>query len=534
MKRSDIAGLTIALSPFLMLLIVVGVLTNWQFTYTLDDPYIHLALAKGISNFHYGINPSEASAPSSSILWPFLMAPFAHLQGFRLAPLILNSVCLLGTLLVLQYLLTSRFGVRRDSSWIVTIILGFCLNIYGLVFTGMEHSLQVFLTVVIASALAQRHLNIWLWSSLLALPLVRYEGLAISLPILCYLAFQGRVTRTKALFTGLILMIGLVSFSAFLAGIGLGLLPSSVFAKQPATTAGTAFGLLKAIASGVLANAYSPPTFTVDGFALLAGFTAWSTNRARVLLLLAAPAILHLCLGRNGWFGRYEVSILLYLLIVSADLFMNQVDSLPAFLSSASLGEQTGARRISKGSTLFSLALIFVVGTKPLWQSTLLTPFAARNIQDQQIQMALIASQYLDRPVAVNDLGAVALSSRRYVLDLWGLGSYDALSLRMAPKNDPRLWIPRLMAQKGVRHAFVYDSWFPETPHNWIRVAILKLPGMKVTPASDVVTLYATSPASADDLTVALVRYKAENPSKASMVRLVRTEGGKQDSGGGH
>ena len=39
--------------------------------------------------------------------------------------------------------------------------------------------------------------------------------------------------------------------------------------------------------------------------------------------------------------------------------------------------------------------------------------------------MALIASEYLNKPVAVNDLGAVALSSKQYVLDLWGLGSYE-------------------------------------------------------------------------------------------------------------
>jgi len=500
-------------------------LTNWQFTYTLDDPYIHLALAKGVSRFHYGINPSEFSAPSSSILWPFLMAPFAHLQGYWLAPLALNLACLMGTLVVLQRLLASRFGVRQFSSWISASLVAFCLNIYGLVFTGMEHSLQVFLVAVIASALAQRRLSVWLWTFLLALPLVRYEGLAISLPVLCYLAFQGRATRVKALLTGLVLAIGLVSFSAFLAGLGLGYLPSSVFAKQSATTAGSMFGLFKAMKGGVLANAYSLPTFTVYGFGLFAGFAAWSSSRARVLLLLAAPAILHLCLGANGWFGRYEVSILLYLLIVSADLLVDQLDSRTEFLASASLGRQFGAGRVAKASILFPLLLVFVVGTRPLWESTLLTPLAAKNIQDQQVQMAVIVSKYLHKPVAVNDLGAVALSSKQYVLDLWGLGSYEALSLRRDPANDPRLWIPRLMAEKDVHYAIVYDSWFRETPGNWIRVANLTLPGRRVTPASDVVSFYATSPASAEDLAEAIARYKSENPNKASMVQLVWSRG---------
>ncbi len=30
------------------------------FTYALDDPYIHLALAEEIARGHYGVNPGEA------------------------------------------------------------------------------------------------------------------------------------------------------------------------------------------------------------------------------------------------------------------------------------------------------------------------------------------------------------------------------------------------------------------------------------------------------------------------------------------
>ncbi len=78
------------------------------------------------------------------------------------------------------------------------------------------------------------------------------------------------------------------------------------------------------------------------------------------------------------------------------------------------------------------------------------------------------------------------------------------------------------MAKKDVRHAILYDSWFPVTPDSWIRVANLKLPGRRVTPASDVVTFYSTSPSSADELAEAIARFKSENPNKASMVELVR------------
>jgi len=38
--------------------------------YSLDDPYIHLALAENMARGHFGVNLGEASNPSSSIIWP--------------------------------------------------------------------------------------------------------------------------------------------------------------------------------------------------------------------------------------------------------------------------------------------------------------------------------------------------------------------------------------------------------------------------------------------------------------------------------
>ena len=80
------------------------------------------------------------------------------------------------------------------------------------------------------------------------------------------------------------------------------------------------------------------------------------------------------------------------------------------------------------------------------------------------------------------------------------------------------------MAEKKVEYAMVYDSWFPVTPKNWIKVAELKLPGRKVTPASDVVSFYATSPSSAGRLLEAISRYTLDNPSKSGMLAILLTQ----------
>src|SRR5262249_14612423 len=97
MQRSalwiPVACLVVLPSAALLFLILLH--DGGHFTYTLDDPYIHLALARNIAFGGYGINPGEPAAPSSSILWPFLLAPFARLPAiFELAPLLLNLLCL--------------------------------------------------------------------------------------------------------------------------------------------------------------------------------------------------------------------------------------------------------------------------------------------------------------------------------------------------------------------------------------------------------------------------------------------------------
>lgn len=64
------------------------VLNGGAFCFTLDDPYIHLALSENLwKHGHYGVNLGEVSAPSSSVLWPFLVAPISDAP---LAVLFLN------------------------------------------------------------------------------------------------------------------------------------------------------------------------------------------------------------------------------------------------------------------------------------------------------------------------------------------------------------------------------------------------------------------------------------------------------------
>jgi hypothetical protein len=471
-------------------LLVVQVHLTCGVVYSLDDPYIHLALARQILHGHYGINPGEFAAPSSSILWPFLLAPFAFTRLVEFLPLAIN----LGALVVAVWWL-QRWLETWLSPWgalAATSTLAFALNLYGLVLTGMENSLQVTLAIIVALSLMRERLGWPFWLSIVLLPLIRYEGLAISLPVLAYLVLSpGR--RLSALTAGAIIVGVVLGFSLFLHSHGVGLLPSSVLAKS-----GLAL-LQKLPGLDTLWNNIEQQLFFVV-IALFAAILFVREGKVReAVLLVLAPTAAHLMFGRYGWFGRYHVYFAAWIVILFVTVYARAGLARLRFLSAA-------------------LGLWFAYASLDSMIATLTTPLASRNIADQQKQMAIIARDYLDEAVAVNDLGFVSFYAPRYLLDLGGLASYEALQARANPADET--WIADLMMRHHVEHAMVYDNLVPRRPANWIRVATLHLPLPWVAVGDDKVAFYSTSPQAAARLRQALANYRQSSPQAAMMLEL--------------
>jgi hypothetical protein len=465
--------------PVLLIAVLVVAINDGTLVYTLDDPYIHIDLAKRIFNGHYGINPQEFSAPSSSIIWPFLLAPFTPLgNAMVLIPFTLNLVFSFLTFSLFSQLL---HGMRISHK--IVILGGWFLatNFYGLIFNGMEHCLQIYLVTVIAMGVLHKEFHgvaitaCRVYLALLVLPLVRYEGLAISLPVLFYLLCKGE--RLKPLVCGAALVAAVILFSLFLSHLGLGYLPSSVIAKSDTTG-------LSSIAMNVIGQ------FEKYGWIIVALLVmcALMPQRKLFVFTLLSVTALHALFGKNGWFGRYEI----YWLTFLGFFFIHACRS--------HLTERTVA--IIFG--LLPLAFAQLVYT------TLATPLASAAVYNQQYPMSQIA-QRLNAPVAVNDLGLVALNSRQYVLDLWGLGNLEALKLRKSESGSD--WIKGLMERNNVHYAFVYDEWFPEHPDNWIKVGELHMNIPKIATAFSNVAFYATDETSAQTLKEVMQDYALEHPT---------------------
>jgi hypothetical protein len=435
-------------------------LNQGKFIYSMDDPYIHLALATHIAEGHYGITSGQYSAPASSVLWPLLLAPFSMLAIEEHVPLIINLVAAGATLILLGSILDRAYAQVPGARWAVPILQIILIpfgNLLGLAFTGMEHSLQVWLSLLVLWGMVVTQMNQrppwWLMAAAVIAPLVRYECLALSLPALAYLWLRGH--RRGALRAAVVLGLCLGAFSLFLYWLELGVLPTSVRAK--ALVVPGAIGT-----HGLWVNLWMN-FFTRQGIALLAGallLLAVAAGRSRpradralATVLLAAVA-LHMGFGQFGWQDRYEIYVRLTTLM--AVLWVLRADvRLP--LVRAGL-----------------LAYVVIGGfgyARTLWE----TPASAHGIYRQQYQMHRFTVDYLRAPAATDDLGWMSYRNPHRLLDLYGLASEEALRCRDL-RCEPD-WMDRLAKAYGVQLAMIFRYQFPDLPSHWLRVGQLRLAG---------------------------------------------------------
>ena len=476
--------------PLLLLLVLFGfelaailVADGGHFSYTLDDAYIHLALAENIARGHYGVNLEELSAPSSSIVWPVLLVPFSGFPFGAYVPLLINLLASLGTVylfgeLAARALRSSATPNRFAIACLIVILLIPATNVVGLVFTGMEHSLQVFLGVLLLfGIIREQETGRVPWCLPVAIvcgPLVRYENLALAVPALLYLAMR-RHYRTLLVCAG-VLTATMVGFSLFLYSQNLGLLPSSVLLKSSVMSRGIG---VEAIERNLKDNVWSRQGGLLGlGLSLLVavGVDARRKREERMLAGWAAVALLlHLLVGTYGAYSRYEVyiwtTVLLTLLLLVGRQLAHWSDGVP--VAGVAAAASIGALAIG-----WPYAAILTT-----------TPLASRGIYEQQYQMHRFIVEYWHAPVAVNDLGWTSYRNDAYVLDFGGLASREARQAARDGTNQN--WMGALAREHNVHLAMIYHDWFGVLPSRWVPIGELRLGTVQVTPAGNTVTFYA-------------------------------------------
>lgn len=480
----------------LLLTLVVVSVNGGVFSFTLDDPYIHLALAENIARGHYGINLDEVSAPSSSVLWPLLLAPFAPLTAAVGLVHALNLLCLAG----IVYLLADTLRAPLVATSALLLLVLPAIHLIPVAFTGMEHTLQALVAALLARALLREmdegRCVRWLVPLAALAPLIRYECLALTLVVLGYCLCQGAWRRAARLVA--LTALPLVAFSLFLWHSDIGLLPASVQVKAMRVADLSLPNL--AFERDALRHAPHEAVALLPWLLLSAALAmVLSGTSRRALIAACAILTLHTAFGRADTSGRYELYALVFTVTVLAYV----------------LAQQPRVYRWLRHPGIPALLLVVLA------LHLIDTPLAARSIHHQQHQSHRFVTAYWQAPVAVNDLGRVSFRNGHKVLDVLGLGSMEAYRLRTSRADGA--WLAELAEREGVELALLYASWFPELPAHWRRVATIELTGEARLIGDSTVSVYATDRAAAQRARTALERFA---PTLPRGVRMTFTANG--------
>ena len=112
--------------------------------YSLDDVYIHMAIAKNlVQHGIWGVTPYEFSSTSSSLLWPLLLAAtYLFTKVNEYAPFGLNLIFASLVIVSIHYNLRNYLFARLYLfGLLVAVIL--LAPLPTLIFVGMEHNLHI-------------------------------------------------------------------------------------------------------------------------------------------------------------------------------------------------------------------------------------------------------------------------------------------------------------------------------------------------------------------------------------------------------
>ncbi len=123
--------------------------TESYFTYILDDAYIHLAIAKNFAQHGvWGVTEYIFSSSSSSPAFTLILSGLIYIFGnSEIISLIFNFVCVL----FIIYFLNTYYGQyyhKNKAIVAATLFTMLFTSVHLLLFSGMEHVLQVMMIVI--------------------------------------------------------------------------------------------------------------------------------------------------------------------------------------------------------------------------------------------------------------------------------------------------------------------------------------------------------------------------------------------------
>lgn len=512
-------GLLLAVTAGLLAASMAG--TEGRLVYPLDDPYIHMAMAKNFSQHGvWGITKYGFTSSSSSPLWTLLLSLVYLVVGPNEPALLILNLVFAVLVLVLVDRLTGRHGLSQWMRFAVLVGLVMFVPLPAVLFTGQEHVLQVFLSIALAWAAAEtltEKRRPWQVAALgLLLTATRYEGMFLVLLVAGLLVARRRARAGLAVAGAGLLPI--VAYGVVSVAKGWYFLPNSVlmkshFVQQAARLVHSGVGrpeFWKALANlagfwGLKQIATTPHVVAPFLVVLLLGAILLRARpgfwRKEVVFgfLFLAGAFLHMHFARPGPLHRYEAYLVGMGITAIGMMF-------------AGMPQDRTRMRVAGVAVGLALAVMGWEGARTMVQ----VPLSSRNIYEQQYQMGLFLRQfYQHEAVAANDMGAVNYLADIRCLDTWGLASMDVARAKARAGLSSEL-LGKLADSVGVRVAVVYDVWLTGgmaggVPRQWAKVGCWRIRD-NIASACDSVTFFACRPEEQVRLKDCLRQFSASLP----------------------
>jgi hypothetical protein len=522
-NRFFAATVAVTLAVSLGFLVRILLYTHGHLVYVIDDPGIHLAMARNLAEHGtWGVSPGVYESASSSPLWTLMLAGVIKVASplGSVAPLVGNLVA--GVWILWIFASRQRFPVLAKGnwgSWVFVIVLPLCgLFLPGLAYTGMEHTLHsavalmvVVLLAVLVDGRATKRQRVAYFAFLAIASCLRLETmfLAAGCGAALLVATTERLggTETASRWTMRRRIVDVVG-TGLAAGIpvlvigGINKLfhrrffPNSVVAK---TALGKDQSLIPSPLKWLDHLNQDPLLAVLVVLAVvyvvfvLSGFPG---RNAAIALAFAVTGLLHVAFASIGWYERYQA----YLIIIGIFVMLR-------------IGAEVIAPR-RREAALFGFAIALIVFSVTRVGLLTTTPLAASNTYRQQYQVGRFMQRYYDgKAIAVQDLGYISFLHDGPVVDLNGLGSHEVLDLIRDKKFNKRA-MGDVIARNHVQAIALYAAAYVfKLPNGWVPVGSWSLGQRRVSPLFSTVTFFAPSKGLAGKLDRRLRAFRHELPA---------------------
>ncbi len=496
-----IPALLISLAIVFITLILALHRTDNVYVYPMDDPYIHMAISRNLAeNGVWGVQKETFSYSTSSILYPLLLALTIRIFGpEEIIPFVLNLIFGFILLWVLSDILY-KIGMKKLESSVFLLVMALLIPIPVMMFICMEHVIQILITVLLvwyaARSLSRSPENLRFsktWSiyviAFIAVS-VRFEALFITAAIGVVMLLNRRYIETLILGISGFLPLAIMGVISIQKGYKFLPNPLLVKGRSPGLSLREVFNW----AYGLISLLKKHPDFIIM-LVFLAVFSLICTYRSRNLKHLSiilnaivfGTIIIHLLLGRIGWYIRYEAY--LYAL----------------FLLSTALFYHYSVKAIWKVGGLFSRSAFIVMMLVMVASMSIRSyigvaagPVASENIYDQAYQVGrFLAENYDNQAVVCHDIGTIGFYANVKIVDLLGLSDPEAKDRQKEHETSDGI---RKMAVEGdAVIAVCYADWF-DLPDEWIKVGDWEIRSSPVTSGESVISFFALKEEDVDRL----------------------------------